>query len=61
MRRAEAWERWPDHAGHNLGLSLGDVVCATCGYRVVEGGFAPVVDTGALIAPYWLPDEEVTR
>jgi hypothetical protein len=46
MRQSEAWERWPEHRGHDLGMipETGDAVCKTCDYCIVERGFKPPIE-----------------
>jgi len=55
MTKQEAWQRWPEHDGHNIGRSLGNVVCATCGYQTLERGTQPYEpgDTTTIEYPFW--------
>jgi hypothetical protein len=51
--QGSAWAKWPDHDGHNIGHSLGDVVCATCNYETLERNTQPFPDANEGVAPFW--------
>ena len=53
MTKQEAWARWPEHDKHNIGSSLGNVVCATCDYKVLERGTQPERNDPTILYPFW--------
>jgi len=51
-RMQQAWDKYPEHNGHNIGTSLGNVVCATCDYQILQYGGGPA-PSNEIVYPFW--------